>query len=299
MVQVRLNATVRNIHMDNGTEFVNQTLKTYYEDVRISHQTSVARTLRQNGVVKRWNWTYVEVAHTMLIFSKAPSYLWAEAEATTCYTQNRSLIRKGHNKTPYELLHYRKPDLKTRASILTLGTISSGLAQNPYPSTPYVPPTKKVWDNLFQPMFDEYFLPPSVLSRAPPAAFGDQIPIDTVGTPSSTLVDQDAPSASTLLTLEDSHEPVLHQDVEGQEPPNAQFNNPFTNIFNQEPSFEESTSSNPSQLVSIRKQLDAMWCYFDAFLTSVEPKNCKEALTESLWIESMQEEIHEFKRLQV
>nr|GEU43855.1 hypothetical protein [Tanacetum cinerariifolium] len=58
---------------------------------------------------------------------------------------------------------------------------------------------------------------------------------------------------------------------------------------------------NPSQPVSTRKQLqtDAMWCYFDAFLTSVEPNNYKEALTESSWIEVMQEEIHELKRLQV
>ncbi|GJU62792.1 retrovirus-related pol polyprotein from transposon TNT 1-94 [Tanacetum coccineum] len=49
---------------------------------------------------------------TMLIFSKAPLYLWAEAVAIACYTQNRSLIRKCQNKTPYELLHDRKPDLK-------------------------------------------------------------------------------------------------------------------------------------------------------------------------------------------
>ncbi|GJZ07392.1 retrovirus-related pol polyprotein from transposon TNT 1-94 [Tanacetum coccineum] len=111
MIQVRLNATVRNIRTDNGTEFVNQTLKAYYEEVRISHQTSVARTPQQNGVVERRNRTLVEAARTMLIFSKALLFLWAEAVATACYTQNRSLIRKRHNKTPYELLHDRKPDL--------------------------------------------------------------------------------------------------------------------------------------------------------------------------------------------
>ncbi|GJR67590.1 retrovirus-related pol polyprotein from transposon TNT 1-94 [Tanacetum coccineum] len=111
MIQVRLNATVRNIRTDNGNEFVNHTLKAYYEEVEISHQTSVARTLQQNGVVERRNHTLVEAARTMLIFSKALLFLLAEAVATTCYTQNRSLIRKGHNKTPYELLHDRKPDL--------------------------------------------------------------------------------------------------------------------------------------------------------------------------------------------
>ncbi|GJY91859.1 retrovirus-related pol polyprotein from transposon TNT 1-94 [Tanacetum coccineum] len=55
MIQVRLNATVRNIRTDNGTEFVNQTLRDYYEQVGISHETSVARTPQQNGVVERQN----------------------------------------------------------------------------------------------------------------------------------------------------------------------------------------------------------------------------------------------------
>ncbi|GJY88972.1 retrovirus-related pol polyprotein from transposon TNT 1-94 [Tanacetum coccineum] len=57
----------------------------------------------------------------------------------------------------------------------------------------------------------------------------------------------------------------------------------------------------PSRSISTRKQLetDAMWCYFDAFLTFVKPKNFKQAMTESSWIDAMQEEIHEFKRLQV
>nr|GEZ87869.1 putative ribonuclease H-like domain-containing protein [Tanacetum cinerariifolium] len=57
----------------------------------------------------------------------------------------------------------------------------------------------------------------------------------------------------------------------------------------------------PSRYVSTRKKLqtDAMWCYFDAFLTSVEPKNFKQAMTEPSWIDAMQEEIHEFERLQV
>ncbi|GJR63054.1 putative ribonuclease H-like domain-containing protein [Tanacetum coccineum] len=73
-IQVRLNSTVRNVRTDNGTEFVNQTLKDYYEKVKISHQTSFARTPKQNGVVERLNRTLVEVAHTMLIFSKAPLF---------------------------------------------------------------------------------------------------------------------------------------------------------------------------------------------------------------------------------
>ncbi|GJR06355.1 retrovirus-related pol polyprotein from transposon TNT 1-94 [Tanacetum coccineum] len=92
-IQVRLNATVRNVRTDNGTEFVNQTLREFYENVGITHQTSVARTPQQNGVVKRRNRTLVEAARTMLIFLKAPLFLWAEEINTAYYTQNCSPIR--------------------------------------------------------------------------------------------------------------------------------------------------------------------------------------------------------------
>ncbi|GJS60824.1 retrovirus-related pol polyprotein from transposon TNT 1-94 [Tanacetum coccineum] len=83
----------------------------YYEQVGNSHETSVAQTPQQNGVVKRRNRALVEAARTMLIFAQAPLFLWAEEIATACYTQNQSIIRRCHGKTPYELLHDRKPDL--------------------------------------------------------------------------------------------------------------------------------------------------------------------------------------------
>ncbi|GJY46007.1 retrovirus-related pol polyprotein from transposon TNT 1-94 [Tanacetum coccineum] len=111
MIQVRLKETVRRIRTDNGTEFVNQTLREYYEKVGIFHETSVARSPQQNGVVERRNHTLIEAARTMLIYAKAPLFLWAKAVATTCYTQNRSMIRHRHGKTPYELLHDKPPDL--------------------------------------------------------------------------------------------------------------------------------------------------------------------------------------------
>nr|GEZ40996.1 putative ribonuclease H-like domain-containing protein [Tanacetum cinerariifolium] len=103
-IQVGLNKTVRHIRTDNGTEFVNQTLTEYYESI-------VPRTPQQNGIVERWNRTLVEAARTMLIFFKALMFLWAEAVATACYTKNQSLIHTHHNKTPYELVHDKKPDL--------------------------------------------------------------------------------------------------------------------------------------------------------------------------------------------
>ncbi|GKC02121.1 retrovirus-related pol polyprotein from transposon TNT 1-94 [Tanacetum coccineum] len=111
MIQVRLKVPVRRIRTDNGTGFINQTLREYYEKVGISHETSVARTPQQNGVVERRNRTLIKDARTMLIYKKAPLFLWAEAVATACYTQNRSIVRLRHGKTPYELLHDKPTDL--------------------------------------------------------------------------------------------------------------------------------------------------------------------------------------------
>ncbi|GKE07381.1 retrovirus-related pol polyprotein from transposon TNT 1-94, partial [Tanacetum coccineum] len=84
-IQVGLNKTVRYIHTDNGTEFVNQALTQYYESVGIFHQKIVPRTPQQNDVVERQNRTLIEAARTMLIFSKALMFLWAEDVATSSY----------------------------------------------------------------------------------------------------------------------------------------------------------------------------------------------------------------------
>nr|GEU86490.1 putative ribonuclease H-like domain-containing protein [Tanacetum cinerariifolium] len=88
MIQVRPNVSVRRILTDNGTEFVNQTLCEYYEEVVISYETSVARSPQQNGVVERRNCALIKAARTMLIYAQALLFLWAEAMETACYTQN-------------------------------------------------------------------------------------------------------------------------------------------------------------------------------------------------------------------
>nr|GFD00658.1 integrase, catalytic region, zinc finger, CCHC-type, peptidase aspartic, catalytic [Tanacetum cinerariifolium] len=108
------------------------------------------------------------------------------AVATACFTQNQSIIRLRHGKTPYELMHGKQPDLsffhvfgalcyptsdsenvKPALNEMTPGTISSGLVQKSSSSTSYVPPSRNDWDFLFQPLFDELLnLPPSVDNQA-------------------------------------------------------------------------------------------------------------------------------------
>ncbi|GKD48633.1 retrovirus-related pol polyprotein from transposon TNT 1-94 [Tanacetum coccineum] len=111
-VQRNLKAQILTIQTDNGTEFKNEKLRPFYAKLGIVHKTSIARTPQQNGVVERRNRTLVEAARTMLIFSKTPEFLWAEAIATACFTQNRSIIHTEYNKTPYELIQGRKPNIQ-------------------------------------------------------------------------------------------------------------------------------------------------------------------------------------------
>ncbi|GJV26350.1 integrase, catalytic region, zinc finger, CCHC-type containing protein [Tanacetum coccineum] len=82
------------------TEFLNKTLHAYFTKEGIRHETTTARTPEQNGVVKRRNRTLVEAARTMLSAAKVPLFFWAEAIATTCFTQNSSLVIPRHEKTP-------------------------------------------------------------------------------------------------------------------------------------------------------------------------------------------------------
>nr|GFA40333.1 hypothetical protein [Tanacetum cinerariifolium] len=234
---VRLNVPVRRIRTDNGTEFVDQTLRDYYKEVGISHETSVACSSQQNRVVKRRNRTLIEAARTMLIYAQAPLFLWAEAVATACFTQNRSIIRLRHGKTPYELMRGKQPDLSffhvfgalcyptndsenlamaseqsssgPALNDMTPGTISSGLVQKSSSSTFYVPPSRNDWDLLFQPVDHSA---PEVIT--PIAKVVTPEPAASTGSPSTTTVDQDAPSPSNSQTTPETQSPIIPNDVE-------------------------------------------------------------------------------------
>ncbi|GKE86974.1 retrovirus-related pol polyprotein from transposon TNT 1-94, partial [Tanacetum coccineum] len=81
-VQRGLHAQIRSMQTDRGTEFLNKTLHAYFAQEGIEHQTSVARTPEQNGIVERRNRTLVEAARTMLSAAKVPLYFWVEAIVT-------------------------------------------------------------------------------------------------------------------------------------------------------------------------------------------------------------------------
>ncbi|GJU90382.1 retrovirus-related pol polyprotein from transposon TNT 1-94 [Tanacetum coccineum] len=358
--QVGLNKTVRYICTNNDTEFVNKYLIAYYESIGIFHQKTIPRTPQQNDIVERRNHTLVEAARKMLIFSKALMFLWVEAVATACYTQNRSLIHTRHNKTPYELVHDKKPDLTFFRVFSALcyptndnkdlgklqSTVDIGIFVGYAPSMKgykiYNKRTRRIMETIHV-QFDELSEPmaPVQLSTGPRSYVSDFWTVKFQGN-LHVLKDQllllqqfqfqsIQPVHLLLLPLIKIHLlQVIHRHLRHY---NLQVdNNPFINVFTLEPSFEASSSGavssaesthvtqphhhlrkwrndhpldnvigNPSRPVSTRKQLptDALWCLYNSVPSKVKPKNFKSAITEDCWFQAMQDEIHEFDRLQV
>ena len=102
---------VKILRSDNGTEFKNAAMDELCKYKGISQQFSAPGTPQQNGVVEWKNRTLIEAGRTMLEDAQLPTYFWAEAINTACYTQNSTLINK-HGKTPYEMVKGKKPSLK-------------------------------------------------------------------------------------------------------------------------------------------------------------------------------------------
>ncbi|GJV30421.1 ribonuclease H-like domain-containing protein [Tanacetum coccineum] len=103
-IENQLNHKVKIIRCDNGTEFKNYEMNQFCGIKGIKREFSNVRTPQQNRVAERKNRTLIEAARTMLADSLLPIPFWAEAVNTACYVQNRVLVTKPHNKTPYELL---------------------------------------------------------------------------------------------------------------------------------------------------------------------------------------------------
>ncbi|KAK8956709.1 hypothetical protein KSP39_PZI001099 [Platanthera zijinensis] len=110
-IQNELNSFVVRIRSDHGTEFQSECMTKFCEKLEIQQEFSSPRTPQQNGIVERKNRTLIEAGKTMLSDSSLPKYFWAETINTACHVLNRASINKRLNKTPYELMKDRKPNL--------------------------------------------------------------------------------------------------------------------------------------------------------------------------------------------
>ncbi|GJX73794.1 retrovirus-related pol polyprotein from transposon TNT 1-94 [Tanacetum coccineum] len=155
---------------------------------------------------------------------------------------------------------------------------------------------------LIQPLFDELLNPspsvdhPALEVVAPIDEVAAPVPVVSTGSPSSTILDQDAPSPSNSQTTPDTQPPVIPNDVEkdNHDIEVAHMgNDPYFGIPIPEVPSDQSSSSDSIHINQ------ALFYYYDALLTAIEPKTYKDALTQACWIEAMQEELNEFERLEV
>nr|GEY20128.1 retrovirus-related Pol polyprotein from transposon TNT 1-94 [Tanacetum cinerariifolium] len=356
-----------------------QTLHAYFVAEGIEHQTFVARTPEQNGVIERRNRTLVEAARIMLSAAKVPLFFWAEAIETACFTQNRSLVIPRHEKTPYHIINDRKPLVKffhifgsvcyivkdgenlnkmkekgdecifvgystqsrayrvfnkrTRVIMVSIHVnfdelpqmASDQLSSDPAPECQTmalnhdslspanqrqanVPQadrtvtTSNELDLLFSLMFDELINGSSKVVSKPSAVYATDAPnhsqhnitpLNIHITPAPTC--QAPPLAPTVISSENINQAETY--AEKDQVVDDEFINIFSTPRKDHPL--EQVIRNPSQSIRTRRQLesDAEMCMFTLTVSRTKAKNIKEAMADSAWIESMQEELHQFDRL--
>nr|GEV13077.1 hypothetical protein [Tanacetum cinerariifolium] len=344
LVQRGLHAQVRIVRTDKGSKFLNKTLHAYFAAEGILHQTSVARTPEQNGIVERRNHTLVEAARTMLSAAKVPLFFWAEAIATTCFTQN---LRDGKNLDKMKekgdacifvgystkSRAYRVFNKRTRVIVETIHVNFDELPQmaSDHVSSDPVPecPTMALKHDSLSPGLQ---CQDNVVSNSSTVTTTDALnqrqkhhttPLNNHSTTDHTC--QVPPHAPTVTSTENMNQAEMVEEYDQVE------NDEFINIFctpvqdRRETSLRYVDSSNmhtfyqhhpsehrwtkdhsleqvignPSQSVRTRRQLesDGEMCMFALIVSRTEPKNIKEAMADSAWIESMQEELHQFDRL--
>ncbi|GJQ94594.1 retrovirus-related pol polyprotein from transposon TNT 1-94 [Tanacetum coccineum] len=264
--RVELNKTVRYIHTDNGTEFVNKDLTEYYERVGIFHQKTVPRNPQQNVVVERQNRSLVEAARTMLIFSKAPIVFGALCYPTNDSDDLRKLQPTADIRIFIGYAPCRKGARVERTGFSSVHGFSSESFNRFTPSSTTIDqdaPLQGIQreDNPFAPVDNDSFI--NVFAPEPSS---------------------EASSSGDLSSTESPYvTQTLHHLGKWSK------DNPLDNII-----------GNPSRPVSTRKQLatDALWCLYNSVLSKVEPKNFISAITKDCWFQAMLDEIHEFDRLQ-
>nr|GEY31032.1 integrase, catalytic region, zinc finger, CCHC-type, peptidase aspartic, catalytic [Tanacetum cinerariifolium] len=184
---------------------------------------------------------------------------------------------------------------------MTHATLSSGLVPNHPSPTPYVPPTKKDLGILFQPMFDKYFSPLTCVTSLVPVVVA-LVPADSTDTPSSTSVDQDAPSLSTSQTPQETQPPILSFSVEEENydiKVSHMDNDQYFSLPILELIFKESSSQVviPNNVHFVNQPPEHISKWIKDHLIDNVIDSFKEALNESCWIEAMQEELNEFEHL--
>nr|GEU95225.1 retrovirus-related Pol polyprotein from transposon TNT 1-94 [Tanacetum cinerariifolium] len=343
-ITVLLQSPVIITRTDNSIEFKNQVLKEYFDTVGIFHQMSSVRTPQQNRVVERRNQTLVEATRTMLIFSRASLFLWAEAIATEkldisflhvfgalCYLKNdREDIGKLGAKGDIgffigysaDSCAYRVYNCRTKKIIETMNVsfdelsamdfeqhsskhglqsmtsrqISSGLDLTyALSTTTSQQPTEGKLNLLFEAMYDDY-IGGQPLASVENVLTAHESQVRQTSTTSTsitdtapTLINSSSLATNIPITSQDVNELNLNAMIDGNT-----FVNPFANSSISDAESSSSQNVDPSNMHTFYQPYPYEFQWTKDHLLE---QNVKEAMTDPAWIESMQEELLQFKRM--
>nr|GFB63214.1 integrase, catalytic region, zinc finger, CCHC-type, peptidase aspartic, catalytic [Tanacetum cinerariifolium] len=317
LVQRGLHAQVRTVQTDKGTKFLNKTLHAYFASEGILHQTSVARTPKQNDVVEKRNRTLVEAARTMLSAAKVPldgeNLDKMKEKGDACifvgYSTQSRAYRVFNKKTRVlvETIHVNFDELPQMAS--------DRVSSDPVPQCQRMAlehvslsPGSQCLENV--PIADGTVTTSNELDLLFSLMFDELLNGSTQGvSKSSAVTTADAPNQSETISEnaqveDDDFINIFCTPVQdrGETSSRHVYSSNMHTFYQRHPSEHRWTKDhplkqvigNPSQSVRTRRQLesDGEMCMFALTVSQTEPKNIKEAMADSAWIESMQEELH-------
>ncbi|GJR32660.1 retrovirus-related pol polyprotein from transposon TNT 1-94 [Tanacetum coccineum] len=332
LFQKGLHAQVTTVQTDKGMEFLNKTLHAYFAKEGIRHEMSTARTPEQNGVVERRNRTLVVAARTMLSAAKVPLFyglkqLQPHVLLKTVHSDGENLDKM---KEKVETIHVNFDELPQMASdhissdpvpqcpttVLEQDSLSPGpQSQEKVPQAAETVTMSNDLDFLFSPMFDELLnetTPVVSKSSAVHAADDPNKPPTQVPTITATENIIQAKTNNEYAQVDDD-EFVNIFSTPIQE--RGETSSSHVDLSNMHTFYQHYHSGHrwtkdhpldqvigdPSQLIRTRHQLetDGKMCMFALTVSQNKPKNIKETMADSAWIEAMQEELHQFDRLDV
>ena len=308
-------AKIKHIRSDNGTEFKNTGLDTYLDTLGITHEFSAPYTPQQNGIVERKNRTLIEMARTMLDEYKTPRKFWPEAIDTACHTINRVYLHKLLNKTSYELLTGKKPNV---SYFRVFG--ARCWIKDPHHTSKFAPKAHEGFMlgygkdshsyrvfNLFHykvvETVDVRFDETNGSQREQLPNVLDEVPssesIKLMGT--GEIIPSEAhPEEELIISAPDQHEDNAQpEDIPSNNDNDQQEQSlrPIHPHVANEVQIERIIDSinAPGPLTRSRATQLANFCGHFAFVSITEPKKVEEAFMEPEWIQAMQEELQQFE----
>nr|GEW61945.1 integrase, catalytic region, zinc finger, CCHC-type, peptidase aspartic, catalytic [Tanacetum cinerariifolium] len=315
LVQRRLHAQVRIVRTDKGSKFLNKTLHTYFASEGILHQTSVARTPEQNGVVERRNRTLVEAGRTIdgenldKIKEKGDACIFlgysTQSRAYRVFNKRTGVILESIHTNFDELPQMASdhvssdPEPHCQRTALEHDSLSPGpQCQDNVTQADRTATTSNELDLLFSPMFAK-------LLNGSSQVVSKSFAVTTTDAPNQQMIAENAQDENDefinifCTPVQDrgdtssGHVDSLNMQTFYQHHPSEHHwtkDHPLKQVI-----------GNPCQSVRTRRQLesDGEMCMFTLTMSRTEPKNIKEAMADSAWIESIKEELHQFDRLDV